>query len=73
MSAPKLKSCPVCSGRKLRTVRQGSHTTHRNGRAITVRHIDFQQCENCGEKFFDDATMGRIEQARDNPRRKAVG
>ncbi len=71
MSMPRLKTCPICSHRKLQSVRRGRYTTRRGGRTVVVRDVDYQECPQCGEKFFDDGTMARIEHAG-KPRRRAT-
>lgn len=68
----RVKTCPVCGGKSIRVVRNGSYLTRRRNRAIAVSGIDYQECECCGEKFFDDTAMNQIEEARRTRRRKTV-
>ena len=55
-----LKTCPVCGSRRVRKVHDtASFTIGR--RKVKVRDLDFAHCQNCREKFFDQAANQKID------------
>lgn len=59
-----LRKCAICKGEDLR-VKRVYEEIHRQQDIIRVQ-IEIPVCGECGERYYDRATMRRLEELRDN-------
>jgi YgiT-type zinc finger domain-containing protein len=52
--------CPICASRKVHRVK-GVVQFRSPAGVINVPDIEFDQCSNCGEKFFDHQASQQID------------
>lgn len=58
ISLPPLRKCPVCGSRQIRRV-----NASKQWKGVTVRDVPVDQCDNCGEKFYDPHAIAMLSSA----------
>jgi YgiT-type zinc finger domain-containing protein len=56
----KIKTCPTCGSKRIRSVRRTVRRTVKGKRYI-VPDLEFYECPGCGEKLYSPEAMRRIE------------
>lgn len=56
----KLTTCPICASKKIAKVRR-TLTRQAGGKSYKVPSVQFYECGNCGEQFFDRAASQLID------------
>jgi YgiT-type zinc finger domain-containing protein len=56
----KVTSCPNCGSDKIKKVKH-RWTDQFHGQIYTVPDLEFYECPNCEEQFFDRTAMRKIE------------
>jgi YgiT-type zinc finger domain-containing protein len=62
--------CPLCGGTK--TAGATTYTVDAGGGVLVVKDVPARVCEQCGEAWFDDATMKRLETLVEEARHQSV-
>jgi YgiT-type zinc finger domain-containing protein len=60
-----LKVCNFC-GNKNFSNKRGQYTYRRDGNYLIVNHVPCEQCEYCGEQYFEAQTLKKIEAGFDS-------
>jgi YgiT-type zinc finger domain-containing protein len=71
MTMKPLKTCPICSSRRIHKVRRTFSQTIA-GREIRVPNVECYECPNCGQRIYDPAAADKVLAAAPQRRRRAV-
>jgi YgiT-type zinc finger domain-containing protein len=59
-----MNTCPYCVG-KMERKSSMEFEAYRPGHVLVVARLSGYECKGCGEKFFDEESVGAIEKAVD--------
>ena len=62
--------CALCGG--IRRAGRVSHSVDLGATVVVVRNVEAQVCEQCGEAWFDDATVQQLERIVHEARARGV-
>ena len=62
--------CALCGGK--RRVGRVTHSVDMGTTVVVVRNVEAQICNQCGEAWFEDATVAQLERIVDEARARGV-
>ena len=62
--------CALCGGK--RSAGRVTHTVDLGSTVVVVRNVEAKVCDQCGEPWFDDATVAHLERIVHEARARGV-